>query len=249
MAETVQREKNIVPRKKRRINVLKFLAGLLALALLVFVGTRLKGWQEQRQESRTVVLVNPWNYLDDTGYRPRLTSVGEGMKLDRSCASKLKSMLADCAAAGYDPLLLSAYRSREEQEQLFAQRVQQLIDSGMEEDQAEQLAAETVARPGTSEHELGLAVDIVDRENPVTNDSQADTGTQQWLRENAWRYGFILRYPENASEITGAPYEPWHYRYVGQATAWQLYSLGITLEEYSSMFYNEEAEIVFDETE
>ena len=249
MAETIQKEQNSAPRKKRRGNVSRYLAAVLALVLLVFVGTRLKGWQEQRQESRTAVLINPWNYLDDTKYKARLVSVDEGMKLDRSCASKLKSMLTDCAAAGYDPQLLSAYRSREEQEELFSERVRQLIESGFETEQAEDLAAGTVARPGTSEHELGLAVDIVDRGTPVTDAAQARTGTQRWLMENAWRYGFILRYPEGTSEITGAPYEPWHYRYVGEATAWQIYSLGITLEEYSSLFYNEEAEIVFDEAE
>ncbi|MBQ9250744.1 MAG: M15 family metallopeptidase [Oscillospiraceae bacterium] len=249
MAQTMQAENRPAPRRKRRGSALKYLAALLAVALLVFVGTRLKGWQEQRLESRTVVLVNPWNYLDDTGYKPHLANVGDGMKLDRSCAAKLKSMLADCRAAGYEPQLLSAYRSREEQEQLFAQQVQRLIEGGTDPEQAEDLAAEAVARPGTSEHELGLAVDIVDGAYPATDNTQERTGTQQWLRENAWRYGFILRYPEGATDLTGAPYEPWHYRYVGEATAWQIYSLGITLEEYSSMFYNEEAEIVFDEAE
>ena len=249
MAQTMQTENRPAPRRKRHGSALKYLGALLAVALLVFVGARLKGWQEQRLESRTVVLVNPWNYMDDTGYKPHLTNVGGGMKLDRSCAAKLKSMLADCRAAGYEPLLLSAYRDREEQEQLFARQVQRLIDGGADPEHAEDLAAETVARPGSSEHELGLAVDIVDGTHPATDDTQERTGTQQWLRENAWRYGFILRYPEDASDLTGAPYEPWHYRYVGEDTAWQIYSLGITLEEYSSLFYNEEAEIVFDEAE
>ena len=222
---------------------------LIAAALLVMVGLRLRSWQGQRQETREIVLVNPWNNMDDTKFKPRLTGVGDGMRLDRSCAAKLKEMLADCSAAGFDVRLLSAYRSREEQEQLFAEQVQKLIAAGTDPDAAEELAAETVARPGASEHELGLAVDLVDRANPALDESQAQTAAQQWLMANAWRYGFILRYPENSTEVTGVPYEPWHYRYVGETTARQIYSLGITLEEYSSLFYNEEAEIVFDEAE
>ncbi|MBR1457004.1 MAG: M15 family metallopeptidase [Oscillospiraceae bacterium] len=234
---------------RRRGHFLRYAAALLALALLVFVGTRLKGWQAQRQEKSAAVLVNRWNYLDDTDYKPHLTDIGGEMKLDRSCAAKLKMMLEDCAAAGYDPLVLSAYRSREEQEQLFTERVEELMRTGLEQPEAEALAAESVARPGTSEHELGLAADIVDRGSPALDESQAETGTGRWLRVNAWRYGFIQRYPAGASELTGAPYEPWHYRYVGETTAWQIFSLNITLEEYSSLFYNEEAEIVFDEAE
>ena len=224
-----------------------YLAALLILALLVFVGLRLRGWQEQRQDSREVLLVNPWNYLDEGRYRPRLVSVGGGMKLDRSCAAACKSMLADCEAAGYEPELRCAYRSREEQEALFEQRLKELTDSGLGEDEAWEQAAETVSVPGTSEHELGLAVDIADRLQPQLDESQAQTGTQRWLMENAWRYGFILRYPEGARELTGVDYTPWHYRYVGKETARQIYTLGITLEEYTALFYKEEAEIVFDD--
>ena len=79
---------------------------------------------------------------------------------------------------------------------------------------------------------IGLAVDIVDANNATLTSAQAKTATQKWLMENCWRYGFILRYPEGKSDITGIIYEPWHYRYVGYALAKELHFSGMTLEEY-----------------
>ena len=95
-----------------------------------------------------------------------------------------------------------------------------------------------MALPGTSEHHLGLAVDIVDVNYQLLNDAQADTPVQQWLMANSWRYGWILRYPDEKSEITGIIYEPWHYRYVGVEIAQEIMNLGITLEEYLGAVQN-----------
>ena len=86
--------------------------------------------------------------------------------------------------------------------------------------------------PGTSEHQLGLAVDIVDISNQHLDASQENTAVQKWLMEHSWEYGFILRYPNEKSEITGIIYEPWHYRYVGREDAEQIHTLGVCLEEY-----------------
>ena len=97
---------------------------------------------------------------------------------------------------------------------------------------AAEIAKESVAVPGTSEHQLGLAVDIVADGYYVLDYTQAKTATQAWLMEHCWEYGFILRYPENTTEITGIIYEPWHYRYVGTEVSLELRDLGITLEEY-----------------
>ncbi|MBO6016810.1 MAG: D-alanyl-D-alanine carboxypeptidase family protein, partial [Oscillospiraceae bacterium] len=68
-----------------------------------------------------------------------------------------------------------------------------------------------------------------------------------WLAQNAWRYGFIQRYPQGADEITGYSWHPWHYRYVGEGAAGNIFSLGITLEEYLSLFYTEEAQVVYEQ--
>ena len=89
-----------------------------------------------------------------------------------------------------------------------------------------------MAVPGTGEHELGLAADLMDESYPYLDEEQENTPTQRWLMENSWRYGFILRYPNGSTEITGILYEPWHYRYVGRGPAEEICRMGVTLEEY-----------------
>ena len=89
-----------------------------------------------------------------------------------------------------------------------------------------------VAVPGTSEHQLGLAVDLVDLDNQNLNESQEETAVQKWLLGNSWKYGFILRYPNDKRGLTGIIYEPWHYRYVGKDAAREIYETGVCLEEY-----------------
>ena len=84
-----------------------------------------------------------------------------------------------------------------------------------------------MAVPGTSEHQLGLAVDI--NANP---DNSTDEEVYAWLAENAWQFGFILRYPQDKTQITGIQYEPWHYRYVGREAAAHIHTSGQCLEEY-----------------
>ena len=86
--------------------------------------------------------------------------------------------------------------------------------------------------------DLDMALDIVDNRNWKLDESQADMPTQQWLMENSWRYGWILRYPNEKSAITGIIYEPWHYRYVGKTIAKEIYDLGICLEEYLQKLSN-----------
>ena len=109
------------------------------------------------------------------------------------------------------------------------------MDKGLSRAEAEIVAATISAFPGTSEHQLGLAVDLVDINYQLLNEQQENTAAQKWLMENSWRYGFILRYPNNKSAITGIEYEPWHYRYVGVELSTELYELGLTMEEYLDM--------------
>ena len=89
-----------------------------------------------------------------------------------------------------------------------------------------------MAVPGTSEHQTGLALDIVDTSYQILDEAQEDTDVQRWLAEHSWEYGFVLRYPLGKSEITGISYEPWHYRYVGRTAAREMTELGLRLEEY-----------------
>ena len=95
-----------------------------------------------------------------------------------------------------------------------------------------------MAVPGTSEHQLGLAVDIIASSYQVLDEAQENTAEQQWLMANAHHYGFILRYPSEKSAITGIGYEPWHYRYVGKAAAKEIFEQGLCLEEYLQQLAN-----------
>jgi D-alanyl-D-alanine carboxypeptidase len=99
---------------------------------------------------------------------------------------------------------------------------------GKSKEEAEKLALQWEAAPGTSEHELGICVDISSEEG----DNASAGEVWSWLDENCWKYGFIKRYPNNKSQITGVRGEPWHYRYVGTEAAEEIMEKGVTLEEY-----------------
>lgn len=179
-----------------------------------------------------LTLVNPDTPME-AGYQPpQLVQLQNGQSVDARCYPDLQQMMDDCRAAGCEPLICSSYRTQEKQETLFREKVDSLLAEGYSSQQAEQIAGENVAKPGTSEHQLGLAVDIVDLRQQVLEREQEDTPTQQWLMENSWKYGFILRYPSEKSHITGITYEPWHYRYVGKEAAAEIYAQQLCLEEY-----------------
>ena len=178
-----------------------------------------------------LVLVNPWYPLPEE-YSFELETVTGKYKMDSRCVPALKQMLADCKAAGLTPYICSAYRTWDDQTYLFDKKVNSFISKGYSEAEAKVLAAKETAVPGTSEHQLGLAVDILCVSRPWLDDGQADTATQQWLMANCHKYGFILRYPKGTTHITGIIYEPWHYRYVGVEIATEIMTKGITFEEY-----------------
>ena len=175
-------------------------------------------------------LVNPWNYVP-SDYSVKLSKYGD-YKVAKSCLKDLKQMLADCKSAGSKAVVVSAYRSNSYQAGLYERRVQRFIDQGYSKEEAKTEAAKRVAVPGTSEHELGLAVDIVDVNYQTLDKKQENTAAQKWLMANSWKYGFILRYPNGKSSVTGIIYEPWHYRYVGKELAKELHNSGLCLEEY-----------------
>ena len=158
--------------------------------------------------------------------------LSNGLVVDQRCYPDLQDMMDACRAAGNDPLICSSYRTWEKQEQLFQNKVDRPTAQGLSPEEARTEAAKSVAVPGTSEHQLGLAVDIVAADNQNLDQSQETTAVQRWLMEHCWEYGFILRYPEGKSDVTGIIYEPWHYRYVGKEAAKEIYDRGICLEEY-----------------
>jgi len=183
-----------------------------------------------------ILLVNPWNFVPE-GYAPDLvelsTSIAtSGQKVDRSCYDALLAMITDCNRECPEVCVVSSVRTQEYQEGLFQRKINSYLDQGYPLEEATRLAATVIAVPGTSEHQLGLAVDIVDTRSWSLNDGQADLPAQKWLMENCWKYGFILRYPKGTTDSTGIIYEPWHYRYVGLAVAAEIHESGQTLEQY-----------------
>lgn len=182
-------------------------------------------------DSWKLILVNPWNKITE-GYEVALTQLKDGEAVDERCYPDLQNMMDDCRAAGLEPIICSSYRSQEKQEKLYNNKVERLMNQGYSLEEARIEAGKSVAVPGTSEHQLGLAVDIVDKAYQNLDENQEKTAVQRWLMENSWKYGFILRYPNEKSNITGIIYEPWHYRYVGKEAAKEIYDQGICLEEY-----------------
>lgn len=178
-----------------------------------------------------LILVNDKNPLPDT-YTPRLKSLSNGLLFDERAVEQLNSMLAAAKREGLSPVVCSAYRSLEKQQNLFNNKVNKLMSKGLDAKEADIEARKTVSYPGRSEHNLGLAVDIVSLEYQILNEKQADTKEAKWLAKHCSEYGFILRYPKEKSDITGVAYEPWHFRYVGEVHAREIMKKGLCLEEY-----------------
>lgn len=179
-----------------------------------------------------LLLVNPWTPLPEDFLPGELVPVQNDQAVDARAYPDLQNMLGDMSQAGLSPLICSSYRSQERQQELYDNKVQRVMAEGVSREAAQAEAARWVARPGTSEHQTGLAVDIVSLSNQMLDETQESTPEFQWLAENAWKYGFILRYPSDKTEKTGIAYEPWHFRFVGKEAAEEMHDLGLCLEEY-----------------
>ena len=173
-----------------------------------------------------LILVNRDSYIPDD-YQVELTELSNGKKVDSRIYPELQEMFNDARAQGYGLFVREGYRTQEEQQQLLDEKIEAYENEGKSKSEAKKLAEQWVAIPGTSEHQLGIAVDI----NADTTKSSSDD-VYSWLAENAHKYGFIKRYPSDKTDITGVINEPWHYRYVGKEAALEIYSQGMCLEEY-----------------
>jgi len=173
-----------------------------------------------------LIVVNRWNELPED-YSVELMELSNGQKIDCRIYPYLQEMFDAARLEGIYPVVREGYRTAEEQQEILDDKIQVYINQGYSRTRAKRTAKEWVALPGTSEHQLGLAVDI---NADKTRCSSEDVYT--WLDKNAYKYGFILRYPPAKQEITGTNYEPWHYRYVGVEAAKEIYEQDICLEEY-----------------
>lgn len=189
----------------------------------------------------------PWNMVlvngdhpMEKGYVPELMELEKGLSVDARIIDAAKEMLGDAKEAGLHIDICSAYRSVERQEQVFDESMKERVKDGMSYWDAFNETSLNVAIPGTSEHALGLALDLISNQYTELDERQEETAEAKWLKENCHKYGFILRYPPEKTNITGIIYEPWHYRYVGVEDAKKIMKLGITLEEYLQDYYQPE---------
>ncbi len=205
------------------------------------VGATLPAASQQPAQEETpakaawnLVLINWENPLPEDFTAPELTQLANGHAVDSRIYPELQRMMDDAKAAGVHPTICSSFRTWEKQEYLFKNKIRRLKNAGWDAATVEQEAARWVARPGTSEHQAGLAVDIVDKSYTALDHRQETTAAQKWLMAHCSEYGFILRYPSDKEALTGVGYEPWHYRYVGVEAAKAIMEQGICLEEYLS---------------
>lgn len=173
-----------------------------------------------------LILVNR-DYYIPKDYEVELTELSNGEKVDSRIYPDLQEMFDDARAEGFQLFVADGYRTEETQQRILDEKIEAYKNEGYSNSEAEKKAKVWVAIPGTSEHQLGIAVDI----NADTTRSSSEE-VYNWLAQNAYKYGFIKRYPSDKTEITGVINEPWHYRYVGREAAQEIYSQNVCLEEY-----------------
>ena len=176
-----------------------------------------------------LILVNSTHPLADD-YSVDLTELRNGQSVDTRILSDLQEMFDAARTEDIYPIVSDAYRTREDQQTLMDDVIQNYEDEGYSSEEASSKAEQVIAKPGTSEHETGLAIDIAG-----DDDYDQDTDSVlEWMNSNAYKYGFILRYPSGKESVTGAEAENDHYRYVGKEAAKVMHDQGICLEEYLS---------------
>lgn len=176
-----------------------------------------------------LLLVNSTHPLADD-YSVDLTELRNGQSVDTRILSDLQEMFDAAKSEDIYPIVSDAYRTREDQQTLMDDVIQNYEDEGYSSEEASSKAEQVIAKPGTSEHETGLAIDIAG-----DDDYDQDTDSVlEWMNSNAYKYGFILRYPSGKESVTGAEAENDHYRYVGKEAAKVIHDQGICLEEYLS---------------
>ncbi|MBQ2753714.1 MAG: M15 family metallopeptidase [Firmicutes bacterium] len=234
--------KKTYKKKKRGFIVTVVLTFLLYLCIFAvifavkerFVGTLAAGkhlsYEDidyKNEEEWSLILINPWNTVPE-GYEVELTDLKGGQKVDSRIYPLLQEMFDDARKEGIKPYIYSSYRTHEYQQYLYDKEIEDYKAKGYSYEEAEAIAKTWVAYPGTSEHQVGLAIDITSE----NKDKQSPEIVWEWLEKNSYKYGFILRYTEEKMDITGINPEPWHFRYVGKKAAKEIYEKGICLEEY-----------------
>ena len=202
------------------------LVSILALSAALMDGS-MKAALPEKNIDGNVFLVNRQNAVSKY-FAPVVRKViGPGMSqsMREDAAAALEEMFAAAKADGINLSIVSGYRSYSKQSTIYSRK---------KASQGQEAADRVSARPGTSEHQLGLAMDVARKGSSQLNTKFGTTAEGQWVAENAHRFGFIIRYLENYEDVTGYMYEPWHVRYVGVEHAEKLYECGLPMEMYMS---------------
>ena len=197
-----------------------------------------------QEESKNSVNINDWKLIlvnkqnpIPEGYDPKLAAINGSISADERIIGDIYDMLNAASSDGINLMICSAYRSNDRQTTLFNNKMNKIIGKGYSYLEAYKEGSMSVTPPGTSEHQLGLALDILTGSYTAMDDGFADTPAGKWLYENSAKFGFILRYPKGKEQITGIIFEPWHFRYVGKEYAEEITKKGICLEEFISGDY------------
>lgn len=184
-----------------------------------------------RTDDWRLVLINKQHPIPDD-YTFTLGKIKENMQCDERIIPDLMTMLQAAKADGVNLVICSPYRDLNRQEILFNRKIKAYMNKGMSYMEAYKLSSQAVTVPGASEHQIGLALDIVSDSYVSLDEGFGDTEAGKWLAEHSCEYGFILRYPLGKEYITSIEYEPWHFRYVGKDAAMLMTEQKITLEEF-----------------
>ena len=202
--------------------------GILLLILSGYIIFRSDTFIEDASTNNgwNLVLVNHTSKIPDN-YKVILTKLNNGKEVDSRIVPELSQMFRDARKDDIYMQVNEGYRSSRSQQKILDNRTNYYKNKGLFTLLARRYALNYVSAPGTSEHQLGLAVDIIGDNRYTTNQS-----AYRWLERNAYKYGFIQRYPKNKTSITHIKHEPWHYRYVGKKAALKMHQKNICLEEY-----------------
>ena len=236
---------------KKRIVALA-LSILMLLSVMCFVSCDDKKDEDEKMNDKYLLLVNKENAVGEDHIPEELvdvntdyTNAGKAIMLEKTVAEAAISMIDAMKEAGIANVsITSGYREYSYQKTLFDRYIakEKAAHPDWSDDEVRKEVLTYSAPPGTSEHQTGLCVDLwtsdmlelenYGHEGSYDDKGFAETAAFEWLQENAHKYGFILRFPENKTDITGYSYESWHYRYVGEKHAKKIHKKGITLEEY-----------------
>lgn len=178
-----------------------------------------------------LVLINKQHPIPED-YSFKLGNIKDGMRCDERIINDLLAMMQAARDDGINLLIRSPYRSDNHQETNFNKRIRLYMGQGYSYMEAYKLTSQVIAVPGASEHQVGLALDIVCDTYDSLTEGFSETKAGQWLAEHSCEYGFTLRYPQGKEYITSIEFEPWHFRYVGRPAATIMHDEGICLEEF-----------------